>query len=407
MPQIKSKYIPLYTSKKRYFILTGGRGSGKTFVVQDFLVRLLEQKGQGILYTRFTMKSAEKTIIPLFVSYIESIADSNNYHITKTSITNKKTGSFILFSGIKTSSGDQTGNLKSLPNITTWIIEEGEDFNNENTFTDIDDSIRNKEVHNRVIWIQNPTTREHFIYKRFFENTHKHDYINGFKYQVSTHPEVEHIHTTYLDNLEHLDPKKIKQWELVKETNPKKYANKYIGAWLDKAEGVVFENWSIGNFNPDNLQTYFGQDFGFSNDPTTLVEVAVDKSKKKIYAKELLYKPLLTTSDIAKINKQYCSDKMIIGDSSEPRLIAELSSFCNIVPAIKGAGSITAGVMILQDYEIVVTQESTNLIKELNNHVYADKGSKTYMDEFNHLLDALRYVVYYINRSSVFTPLDW
>lgn len=406
MPKIKKKYIPLYTSKKRYFLLTGGRGSGKTFVVQDFIVRLLEEVGQGILYTRFTMKSAEKTIIPLIVSYIDSVSEVSNYHITKTGITNKRTGAFILFSGIKTSSGDQTGNLKSLPNITTWIVEEGEDFNKENAFTDIDDSIRNKDVHNRVIWIQNPTTREHFIYKKFFEGHQEYGLINGFKYQISTHPEVEHIHTTYLDNIENLDPKKVKQWEATKESNPKKYGNKYIGAWLDKAEGVVIENWSYGEFNPNHLQTSFGQDYGFSNDPTTLIEVAIDKKMKKIYAKELLYKAGLKTSQINDINKLHCGRKLIVADSAEPRLISELSMDCNVIGVKKGAGSITAGIMFLQDYEIIVEKNSTNLVKEFNNHVYADKGSKTYEDKWNHLIDALRYNVFHqLNGANDFAPL--
>ncbi len=99
---------------------------------------------------------------------------------------------------------------------------------------------------------------------------------------------------------------------------------------------------------------------------------------------------------------------MIVGDSAEPRLISELALGCNIFPAKKGQGSITAGVMILQDYEIIVTAESTNLIKEFNNHVYADKGSKTYQDDFNHLIDALRYIVYYmLHGSDTGNKLRW
>ena len=117
MTKIKSKYKPLYTSKKRYFILTGGRGSGKTFVVQDFLIRLLEEVGQNILYTRYTATSVDETIMPLFVEYLNSVADVNSYHITKDKIINKRTRSFIMFSGIKANSKDQTGKLKTLPNI--------------------------------------------------------------------------------------------------------------------------------------------------------------------------------------------------------------------------------------------------------------------------------------------------
>jgi phage terminase large subunit len=394
MPKIKKIYQPLYTSKKRYFILTGGRGSGKTFAVIDYAIRLLEQKGQGILYTRFTMTSAEKTIIPLVSSYIEQIADINNYHVTKKEIINKRTGSFILFSGIKTSSGDQTGNLKSLPNITTWIIEEGEDFNNSNTFTDIDDSIRTIGVQNRVIWIQNPTTREHFIFKRFFDGSFLYEDINGFKFQRSTHEDVEHIHTTYLDNLDNLDPKKIKQWELTKITNPKKYENKYIGAWLDKAEGVIFENWNTGEFN-NSLPYIYGQDYGFSIDPTTLVKIAVDEKNKLCYWDELLYTTKqLGTNEIAIENKNLIDkpNDLIVGDNAEGRLIMDLKRFgLNITECKKGQGSVVAGITKMLDYKHIITPNSLNVIKEFNNYIWNDRKSGVPIDNFNHAIDAGRY----------------
>lgn len=165
---------------------------------------------------------------------------------------------------------------------------------------------------------------------------------------------------------------------------------------MDKAEGVVIENWKYGEFNPDNLQTSFGQDFGFSIDPTTLVEVAIDKKKRIIYAKEHLYKPKLTTSEIAHINKAICKRSLIVADSAEPRLIEELYKMgCNIRGADKGQGSINLGVELIKDYELIVDDASINLAKELNNYVYADKGSKLYVDAFNHIIDALRYNVTY------------
>jgi len=78
-------------------------------------------------------------------------------------------------------------------------------------------------------------------------------------------------------------PTCMKNWARgIQENNIKKYNHKILGGWLDKAEGVVFENWSIGNFNPNGLQTSCGMDFGFSVDPDTLIEVAIDKTKKKI-----------------------------------------------------------------------------------------------------------------------------
>lgn len=411
--RIQSKYKALYTTKKRYTIVTGGRGSGKTFAVQDFAVRLLEQVGQGILYTRYTMTSVEKTIIPLFVKHIELISDIRNYHITKNRIVHKRTGSFLMFAGIKTSSGDQTANLKTLPNITTWIVEEGEDFNKENSFVDIDDSIRSKHLPNRIIWIQNPTTREHFIYKRFFEKSYENVIIkeagfytddNGyninFTYQKSTHPEVEHIHTTYYDNLENLNLKKVKQWEGVKNSNPKKWANKYGGAWLDKAEGVIFENWREGAFD-HYLQYAYGQDFGFSVDPTTLIKCAVNNKLKKLYLHEEFYDTHLNgkqmgTEDLYNINISRLEDvnDLIVADSQEGRTILDLQRMgLNIVECEKGQGSVKAGILAMQDFEIIVTPESHNIKKELNNYVWNDKKAGIPIDDFNHAIDPTRYVL--------------
>ena len=168
--------------------------------------------------------------------------------------------------------------------------------------------------------ILNPATKEHWIYKRFFEKAGVKDGLTGIKDNVT------YIHTTYLNNIENLDESYINELEFIKENNPKKYNHVVLGGWLDKAEGVVFDNWEYGKFNPDNLQTSFGQDFGFSIDPTTLVEVAIDKKKKTIYVKEHLYKPKLTTTQIAEINLSKAEKKLIVGDSAEPRLINEIRS---------------------------------------------------------------------------------
>lgn len=395
--KINLAYKPLITSSKRYFFLTGGRASLKSTTIHDFSSRLTYERGHGILVTRYTMASAEKSIIPEFESSIKLNGSFKDFKKAGNKYTNIHTGSFILFSGIKTSSGDQTANLKSLAGITTWIIDEGEDFTNEKIFDDIDDSIRGNINQNRIIWVQNPSTKEHFIYKRWVEKTLKYIEIEGEQVEISNHKDVEAIHTTYhiAEKMGYLSDSFLNKVNGIKQSNFKKYKHKYLGGWLNKAEGVVIENWSYGEFNPDHLQTSFGQDYGFSNDPTTLVEVAIDKKLKKIYAKELLYKPGLTTSQINNINKTNCGNKLIIADSAEPRLISELSLECNVVGVRKGAGSITAGIMFLQDYEIIVDPISTNLVKEFNNHVYADKGSKTYQDNWNHLIDALRYNVYY------------
>jgi len=374
----------------RFFVITGGRGSGKSFEVGRFASLLSFNKGHKILFTRQTMTSAHLSIIPEFQEKIDLLKLNGCFNINRGEIVNTISNSDIIFKGLKTSSGDQTAALKSLQGVTTWILDEAEELVDEVVFDKINLSIRQKGVQNRVILILNPSTKEHWIYKRFFEDAGVKEGFTGVKNNTT------YIHSTYLDNIDNLDESFLNEIDRIKRTNPTKYHHVINGAWLDKAEGVVFTNWSYGKFNPDNLQSSFGQDFGFSIDPTTLIEVAIDKTKRKIYVKECLYKPKLTTTGIAQINLAYANRNLIIADSAEPRLITELKSKgCNIKGTEKGPGSISAGIALMQDYEIIVEPNSVNIAKEMNNYVYADKGSKLYVDNFNHAIDAIRYNVFY------------
>jgi phage terminase large subunit len=385
---LNNKYN-LLGSDSRYFVITGGRGSGKSYSLNSFLLLLTYEVGHVILFTRYTLTSANVSIIPEFIDKIESADLSNDFYITKDEIINLKTGSKILFKGIKTSSGTQTANLKSLAGVTTWVLDEAEELTDEETFEKIDFSIRTKGIQNRVILVLNPATKEHFIYKKFFEDKgiqSGSNLING---------DTTYIHTTYLDNIENLSESFINQIENIKNRRPEKYKHQILGGWLDKAEGVIFTNWSIGKYEQVG-KSIFGQDFGFSNDPTTLIECNIDASNKRIYINECFSLQALTTSQIYNLNRQYVNDALIVADSAEPRLISELANLgLNIVPTIKGQGSVTYGISLLQDYDLIVTPESINLIKELNNYCWLEKKSNTPIDKHNHLIDALRYAVSY------------
>lgn len=405
--QINKAYQPLYSSDKRYFILTGGRGSGKSFAVEDLVMRFLEQPKQHILFTRYTMRAVSTSIIPLFVKHLTEFSDISRYNVTRDKITNTQTGAFVQFMGIKGSSGDQTGRLKSLPDITTWIIDEGEDFNDERAFVDIDDSIRAKGIQNRVIWIQNPTTREHFIYKRFFEHSHRIEAIpeagtwtdsdgkvRQFTFQRSTHKRVCHIHTTYLINRAHLNKDVLNSWDEIKINNPKRWAHKYGGAWLDKSEGVIFDSWKEGKFD-NSLPYIYGMDFGFTTDPTTLIKIAVDKKRKIVFWDEQYYSSKSAGTDLlAEITKARIEKRrdIIIADSAEPRLISDLRKRgLNIKPCTKGRDSVRAGLLSMQDYTHVITAKSHNVKKEFNNYVWNDRKAGIPIDDYNHAIDAGRY----------------
>ena len=345
-------------------------------------------KGIRILFTRFTMTSAHLSIIPEFLEKIGLLGFDEVFSINKQEVLNTKNNSDILFRGIRTSAGNQTASLKSLQGISTWVLDEAEELVDENIFDTIDLSIREKNIHNRVILILNPTTKEHWIYKRFFEENGVEGGFNGVKDNVC------YIHTNYNDNVDNLSQSFLERIKSIKHNNFKKYQHKILGGWLAKAEGVVFENWSIGEFNPDDLQTSCGMDFGFSIDPDSLTEVAIDKKHKKIYLKEHLYRNGLKSQELAKIILDKVEGKLIIADSAEPRLIADLKHLGVNIKAVK-KGTIESGITRMQDYQLIVSPESTNIAKELNNYVYADKGSKLYQDSFNHAIDGIRYNVIY------------
>lgn len=388
MVVVNEKYNEL-GSDSRYFIVTGGRGSSKSFSITSYLVMLSRESGHVILFTRYTLVSASISIIPEFIEKIELLKLAHEFIITKDEIININSGSKIIFKGIKTSSGTQTANLKSLAGVTTWVLDEAEELTDEDTFDKIDLSIRHKIKQNRVILILNPATKEHFIYQRFFES-------KGVEAGSNiTKADTTYIHTTYLDNIENLSESFLQQIETIKLRRPERYQHQILGGWLDKAEGVIFTNWSIGKFQDVGTVVY-GQDFGFSNDPSTLVATSIDSVNKKIYLKLLMYQTGLTTTEIYQLNKHYADDKLIVADCAEPRLINELrAKGLNILEAVKGQGSVTHGITILQDYDLIVDEDSVDLIKELNNYCWLEKKSKTPIDKHNHALDAIRYAVGY------------
>ena len=386
MLTLNPKYEILFNSDSRYYVITGGRGSGKSYGVNVFLLLLTYEVGHVILFTRYTLISAHISIIPEFIDKIETLGLEHHFHITKDEIINLQTGSKILFKGIKTSSGTQTANLKSLASVTTWVLDEAEELTDEDIFDKIDLSIRAQSKQNRVILILNPATKEHFIYKKFFEAKGITEGSN-----IST-LDTTYIHTTYLDNIENLSQSFLSQIEDTKKRRPEKYKHVILGGWLDKAEGVVFNNWSFGQFNPDNLQTSCGMDFGFSIDPDTLTEVAIDKDRKRLYVKEHIYQNGIKTHQLAPMILSKVGKKLIIADSAEPRLIEDLKHLGVNIQAVK-KGTIESGVNRMLDFEIIVEPNSHNIAKELNNYAYKDKGSQLYIDDFNHAIDGIRYNV--------------
>ena len=209
---------------------------------------------------------------------------------------------------------------------------------------------------------------------------------------------VTYIHTTFKDNIEHLSDSFLLQLEDIRRRRPDRYNHQILGGWLDKAEGVIFTNWKTGMFN-EECDYIFGQDFGFSVDPTVLLKAAISKDLKKIWVKTMYCKPGMATKEIGESNRRYANEDLIICDSAEPRLIKELQEYCNIKPTIKRQGSILTGIALLQDYDLIVDPSSSELIKELNNYVWHERNKKP-ISKFDHHIDSLRYCTQYFLANS-------
>jgi phage terminase large subunit-like protein len=230
--QIIDKYEPLFLEvpKTRYYLITGGRGSGKSWTLSMFLLNLTYQEGHVILFTRWTLTSAFISIIPEFIDKIELMNKSDDFEITQSEIINKATGSKILFRGIKTSQGTATANLKSIAGVTTFILDESEELMDEDVFDRIDLSIRAINKPNRVILVMNPSYKSHWIYGRFVKNPRN---------------DTSYIHTTYLDNEQNLSGSFIDQAKRVEQENLHRYEHLFLGKWLEDAEGLLWNRQII------------------------------------------------------------------------------------------------------------------------------------------------------------------
>lgn len=418
--KISEKYEPLFawlSAKKSSplhgvdtVVMTGGRHSQKSFATGLWSCVAAKDYNHRILYTRYTLTAAQDSIVPEFEEKIDLLNCASSFIVKNGRIDGTTNRSKIVFKGHKTSSGNQTASLKSLKDFSIFITEEAEEVPTFQDWDKIRKSIRAVDVRNLNILILNPATKEHWVFEEFFEDRGVPEGFNGVK------DNVLYIHASYLDmEREHIADAiwfdfedKRKAYELYEKMTPEQrqradratvkkwsyFKHVVLGGWLDRAEGVIYDTWTIGDFREIGVPVY-GQDYGFSVDPTTLVRVSIDRAQKKIYLKEQLYKPLMVTSEIIRKNKEIAGNHLIIADSAEPRLIAEIKKGgVNIREAFKPPGSITAGIAMMQDYELVIDPSSINLIKELNNYVWHDKKSKTPVDAWNHLLDAARYVVF-------------
>ena len=396
------------------FVITGGRGSGKSLAVEvDAHVRGY-QFGHHTYYTRYTNDSLETTVKADFDKVLELVPHECEFQ--KNQIKYKE--GLIHFKGLKRGSKAQTAGGKGLSSFNVQVVEEAEEHPSFDEFDKMRLSLRRNDLANYSILLLNPTTSEHWIYKHFFEEAGVPAGTNAIIGDVC------YIHTSYLDvSKEHHTRENWEEYEKAREAYEyyntlsqdqkescstkifklfKKYKFVVLGGWREKQEGCIFDNWEIGDFD-ESLPYVFGQDYGF-DDPTTLVKVSINKKKKLLYLDEIFYLSGLDDDKIFQLNLKNCGRSLIIGDSAAKTTIVTLQrkkdegKNLNVIPCVKGKGSVLTGIQKMQKYQIIVTQRSKNLIKELNNYVWLDKKSDVPIDDFNHLIDPVRYAVDYLDR---------
>ena len=346
-------------------VLQGGQGSSKTWsTLQEFYL-IAKYSPERFIFTicSYALPHLKLGAIRDFEKILLSFGENPDTIHNKSDHYFKVGNSLIDYFGIRDNYSKVTG-----PRRDFLFINE---INNRITYDDFDQL--NQRTHKCTIVDYNPRS-EFWLHEEIFPH-----FKNAF------------IKSTYLDNpyIPDSELKKI----LWKKDKPK-FANwwKIYGEGeTGQYEGLIFTDWEFGDFD-DTLSFNFGLDFGFYPSPDAMGKVAIDKKRKIIYASECIYETELLPSELSnKVGKYASRNNQIIADSADPRMIKNLQSKYNI-QGVKKTGTIAEWIRLMQDYKLIVTEGSHNLAKELNNYVWSDKKAGIPIDEWNHLLDGIRYV---------------
>jgi len=392
----------------RYFVLFGARSAGRSTAGSQLIKTCLfdTTKYFRCAMMRFVYGDIKNSIFQDTLDRIEEDASDElegyAQHGSPLGFSYKKNK--VTAIGFRKSSSDQKSKLKSLSNYNVVVIEEADEVS-EDDFMQLDDSLRTMKSDIIVVLMLNPPEKDHWIVRRFFNLVDVPD-LPGF-YKAIKKPELTDtvvISTTYKENIVNVNPSSIANFERYRDTRPDYYWNVIRGYVSEGAIGRIFKNWSkISDAEFDALPypVTYGLDFGFSNDPAALL--ACKTHNNKVWFKELLYEVGLTNVGNHSLSKRFedlglTGQDLIYADSAEMKSIEEL---CQdgwwVEPAVKGPGSVNAGIDLLQGLEVFYTESSTNIDTERQNYKWRLDRNKLPTgnpeDKFNHLMDCSRYVV--------------
>ena len=225
---LNSKYQPLFRDYKdiRIILLSGGRGSGKSFAGSLWLTNKFYNSKKNALYLRKYATNIQSSVIPQFLQQVQCL--NLPFLIKKNSIENRF-GSKLFFMGIQSSTSSADSKLKSIPNLQNVLIEQATEIT-EDQFQKLNLSVRDKDSYPKIVLTFNPSDSHHWIYQKYYKN-------RGIPYNFNgKHDEVLYIFTTFQDNYRNLDISFLKQAESCKKYDPIRYSKDFQGKWLQNTE---------------------------------------------------------------------------------------------------------------------------------------------------------------------------
>lgn len=384
-------YKDFWNNEQRYRVIKGGRASKKsTTAALNFIYRMCLYPDANLLVIRQVFKDhKDSTYAQLkWAARQLQVYDEFEWKVSPLEIIKKNTGQKIMFRGLDDPMSVTSATVEHGYLCWCWF-EEAFQVRKEDDFNKIDMSIRGYTggLFKQITLTFNPWSEKHWLNNRFFKSDSDNIFAKTTNYQCN----------------EFLDEQDIALFNEMKVKSPRRYKIEGLGEW-GIAEGGIYENWHERLFDINEIakrpsvQSAFGLDFGYTNDPTALSCSLVDIENREIYLFDEMYEKALLNDEIAKnITDMGYSKEIIIADSAEPKSIADLRrhGLRKVVKADKGKDSIMHGIQYIQQFTIFVHPKCTNAINELSNYVWAkdknDEPMNRPIDEYNHFLDALRY----------------
>lgn len=386
-------YKPLFTEHPRYFILMGGRGAGRSTVASQYAnAKLIAPEYFRCAIMRYVLGDIRNSIYREIVDRADENGILEHLDINDSQMVIKYGANSINAVGFRKSSSDQKAKLKSLANYNCIIIEEADEIPEED-FMQLDDSLRTLKGDIMVIMLLNPPPKNHWIIKRWFNLLPSE--VKGF-YIPEVKPEVKDvicIRTSYLDNITNIARQSIESYEFYKQSKPSHYWNMVKGLVPETVRGKIYNNWREISVIPHEARLErYGVDFGYSVDPTAIVAIYYYNGGYII--EPLCYRKGMSNKDIADFlsNKPYA---LVIADSAEPKSIDEIKSYnIEILPAIKGQGSITTGIQFVQAQRISYIKNK-DLALEYDEYAWLEDKDGNSLKKpkpgRDHYMDAIRY----------------